>query len=232
MSQPPDRPIFTWQPKLDEIGYNIYWSLNPKVELRISPIQGGGLFAKEKIFAGEVIWDDIRYTNAKWDMLDGDPLVVTEEELKTWPKERQDFFTIYAYMVGPNIFYGPRTREDFEADASAVMNHCCDPNTWFVGDTKIEARRDIEPGEELTYDYATTETIDVGFQCDCGHAQCRRDLKGTDYQLPELQERYGVEHFVGYIQKLILAEREQAKKALPTTNIALQGRVGSEAASA
>lgn len=31
------------------------------MELRISPIQGGGLFAKEKIFAGELIWDDVRF---------------------------------------------------------------------------------------------------------------------------------------------------------------------------
>lgn len=44
--------------------------------------------------------------------------------------------------------------------APSRPTHCsCDPNTWFVGDTKMTARRDIEPEEELTYDYATTDTI-------------------------------------------------------------------------
>jgi hypothetical protein len=62
-------------------------------------------------------------------------------------------------QVGPKTHYGPRNREDFDADAAFVMNHSCDPNTWFVGDTKMTARRDIEPEEELTYDYATTDTV-------------------------------------------------------------------------
>jgi hypothetical protein len=49
-----------WRPKPEEADRNIYWALNPKVELRISPIQGGGLFATQKIYAGELIWDDVR----------------------------------------------------------------------------------------------------------------------------------------------------------------------------
>ncbi len=52
--------LFQWTPKVEEADYNIYWALSPKVELRISPIQGGGLFAKRKIFAGELIWHDVR----------------------------------------------------------------------------------------------------------------------------------------------------------------------------
>lgn len=206
-----------WRPKPEEADRNIYWALNPKVELRISPIQGGGLFATQKIYAGELIWDDVRYANVtEWveSFPKGDRFVVHEEELDTWPADKQDFFLNYAYQVGPKTHYGPRTQEDFDADAAFVMNHSCDPNTWFVGDTKMTARRDIEPEEELTYDYATTDTIDHPWECGCGSDQCRGQILPTDWKLPELRERYGAAHFVTYIQRLFHQEDEERKYAL------------------
>jgi SET domain-containing protein len=49
-----------------------------------------------------------------------------------------------------------------------LINHSCTPNCWFevVGTTIwIRASRNIEIGEELTYDYATTG--DKTIQCRC-----------------------------------------------------------------
>jgi hypothetical protein len=60
MSDNSNNKFAEWTPKPEEADRNIYWALNPKVELRFSPIQGGGLFATRKIYAGEVIWDDVR----------------------------------------------------------------------------------------------------------------------------------------------------------------------------
>jgi len=65
--------IVEWEPKLEEVERNIYWALNPKVELKISPIQGGGLFAKEKIYAGEVIWNDVRCASSLCSLLPAKP---------------------------------------------------------------------------------------------------------------------------------------------------------------
>jgi len=113
--------------------------------------------------------------------------------------------------VGPKTHYGPRTRADFERDAAFVMNHSCDPNTWFVGDTKMTARRDIEPEEELTYDYCTTDTVDHPWICGCGSDLCRGQILPTDWKLPDLRERYGINHYITYIQGLFHQEEQQRK---------------------
>lgn len=51
----------------------------------------------------------------------------------------------------------------------------CDPNTWFEGDGLMTARRDIQPGEELTYDYCTSDTVLATrlSTCYCGTSLCR-----------------------------------------------------------
>jgi len=57
-----------------------------------------------------------------------------------------------------------------------LINHSCRPNCWWevVGTTIwIRASRTIEPGEELTYDYATVG--DKTIQCRC-RPGCRTKL--------------------------------------------------------
>jgi len=61
----------------------------------------------------------------------------------------------------------------------------------------LVARRAIEPGEELTTDYALFELDrdwSARWRCRCGTPHCRGVVTGRDYELPELQERYGT-HF-------------------------------------
>ena len=62
------------------------------------------------------------------------------------------------------------------------INHSCDPNCDAVIEDKrlwIEAIRDIEPGEELAYDYAYelagrhTPAAKRQYPCHCGAARCR-----------------------------------------------------------
>ena len=52
------------------------------------------------------------------------------------------------------------------------------------------AMRDIEAGEELTHDWATTDDSDFELPCQCGSPRCRGVVSGTDWMKPELQERY------------------------------------------
>jgi len=62
------------------------------------------------------------------------------------------------------------------------INHCCDPNCETVMENRrvfIEAIRDIEPGDELGYDYMIRHeagdppNIAEIFACHCGAPACR-----------------------------------------------------------
>jgi hypothetical protein len=80
------------------------------------------------------------------------------------------------------------------------LNHSCDPNTWFAGPDLV-TRRAIAPDEELTYDYATGAT-ELTLYCHCETYRCRQVVEGTDWQIPQLQQRYAG-HFAPEVQKLI-----------------------------
>ena len=79
--------------------------------------------------------------------------------------------------------------DDIVIDASVdgndarFINHSCDPNCDAVVDDVdriwIETIRDVEPGEELAYDYAFvlkerhTPAAKRRFPCNCGSVRCR-----------------------------------------------------------
>ena len=66
------------------------------------------------------------------------------------------------------------------------------------GNVVLVAMRDVEPGEELTTDYALFDSSADEMECRCGAEQCRGVVKGQDWQLPELQDRYRG-HFSTYL---------------------------------
>ena len=71
------------------------------------------------------------------------------------------------------------------------VNHSCEPSGGLRGEAVLVAMRDIKEGEEITFDYATTECIDGEWECLCGTPACRGTIRGTDWKLLSLQERYG-----------------------------------------
>lgn len=66
------------------------------------------------------------------------------------------------------------------------INHSCDPNTRidFTGMNFI-ASRDIKKGEEITYNYLTTEydlvKDGLNFNCRCGSKNCLKIIKGFKF---------------------------------------------------
>lgn len=82
------------------------------------------------------------------------------------------------------------------------INHSCEPNVGFAGNVVLVAMRDVEPGEELTTDYAMFDASEGSMDCRCGAPACRRTIRGTDWQLLELQSRYDG-YFSWYLQKRI-----------------------------
>lgn len=63
-----------------------------------------------------------------------------------------------------------------------------------VNDDLWIASRDIEVDEEVTYDYAMSETLEsthMPFECRCGFPSCRTQITGSDCLRPELRAKYG-----------------------------------------
>lgn len=76
-------------------------------------------------------------------------------------------------------------------DELGLINHSCDPNTGWDVDGNLVALRDIGAGDELTLDYATCiADSDFVLYCHCGTYRCRQVVEGTDWQIPQLQQRY------------------------------------------
>lgn len=153
--------------------------LNPNIEVRGSDIEGRGLFAKARIAKGEFIWRK-----------DAGEKYYTQAEIDAFTPEQKKNFYNYSYQVGPDQFYG--TPEGKAGDDADYMNHSCDPNTWFEADGSMTALRDILPEQEITYDYATSESrADFKLQCRCGSPLCRGTVRGDDLKrLKPLQNRY------------------------------------------
>jgi len=68
------------------------------------------------------------------------------------------------------------------------VNHCCKPNAGLRGQVTLVAMRDIEPGEEICYDYAMSDgSAYDGFECRCERVGCRGRVSGDDWMLAEMK---------------------------------------------
>jgi hypothetical protein len=157
--------------------------LSPKLEARPHRHKGGfGVFAKSLIHAEEVL--------VVWG---GD--VVLAEKFVELPAYVQQ----HSLQVEENLYLVPNGVDE-PAD---FVNHSCEPNAGMRGQIVIVALRDIEAGEEICYDYATSDGGPYDeFDCACGAPSCRGKITGQDWKRPELWERYAG-HFSPYLQRRI-----------------------------
>lgn len=159
-----------------------------KIEIRRSAIHGRGTFATERIGAGEVVevWGQrtdgrttVRYTRG------GEAVARARRERRVLMQWDDDLFSI----------------EEKEADDGYFLNHSCDSNLGFKNAFTLVARRDIEPGEELTLDYVlfeADESFVASWPCDCEAECCRGMLTGRDWKRVDVQARYA-----GYFSPLL-----------------------------
>ena len=90
------------------------------------------------------------------------------------------------------------------------VNHSCNPNAGLMGQIALVAMRAIQPGEEVCFDYAMSDTVAYDeFDCQCGAPNCRGRVSGNDWRLPELQLRYAG-FFTPHVQRLIDATQKPA----------------------
>jgi len=159
-----------------------------KTEKRISPIQGRGLFAKADIEKGEVVVVKGGY-------------VLTKSQRDQIGKELGPS----EIQITEHLFIGP-TSENEREGGMMHLNHSCEPNLGLQGQIVFVALRDIEPNEEVTFDYAMTNDEEYEMQCKCGAETCRGIITGTDWRKPEIQHKYDG-YFSWFIQQRIAAVR-------------------------
>lgn len=82
------------------------------------------------------------------------------------------------------------------------LNHSCEPNVGFGGNTVLVAMRDVAAGEELTTDYALFDDYDGQMACTCRTTSCRGVVNGRDWQRHELQHHYRG-YFSWHVQRKI-----------------------------
>lgn len=68
-------------------------------------------------------------------------------------------------------------------EVAEYLNHSCEPNCYIdFSDLSLRALRDIKQGEELTFNYLTTEyDMAEKFQCRCGSKNCLFEIRGFKY---------------------------------------------------
>jgi hypothetical protein len=85
------------------------------------------------------------------------------------------------------------------------INHSCEPNAGLEGQIAIVALQRIQPGDEITIDYAMCDGSPYDeFECGCGSTICRGRVTGDDWRNPVLWERYAG-HFSPYLERRIKA---------------------------
>jgi hypothetical protein len=160
---------------------------DPRVEIRPSSIQGGGMFAGAPFQSGEAV------AIVGGTLMTGAEFAVYLRGAERWN----------AHQVGEDLHLVDLIQTPEAVDGS--LNHSCDSNLWMGDEVTIIAQRAIEAGEELTLDYALTTTQPdwaLGQPCQCGTPLCRGRVTGNDWRLPDVQARYAG-HFVPYINERI-----------------------------
>jgi len=73
-----------------------------------------------------------------------------------------------------------------------LLTHSCAPNSVLdMQRLEVLALSDIEPGELLTIDYATTEDVlHRQFACGCGSPACRKWITGRREHISEMGQAY------------------------------------------
>ena len=158
--------------------------LSPKAEARPVRAKGWGSFATTRIPAGTTVAGF-----GGW--------VVTRETLATFSEDRQG----RSIQIDEDLYLV----SDDTPEPGDMLNHSCEPSCGLVGTQLLVAMRDIGPGEELTFDYATCDVSDYDeFRCACGEPACRGVVTGRDWLDPAVDDKYAG-CFSSYIARLIEA---------------------------
>lgn len=156
--------------------------------VRRSPRHGRGVFAVAVIPAGSAI---IEYTGEIVSDAEGERRYPTAPDGNEEPEHTYLLTLDERRVIDANI----------GGNAARFINHSCEPNCEPMpyGDHMwIVAVRDIQPGEELAYDYAIelderhTPSLKRRFPCACGARRCRGSILKPKRQVPSALVRRAI----------------------------------------
>ncbi|HYV98000.1 MAG TPA: SET domain-containing protein-lysine N-methyltransferase [Gemmatimonadaceae bacterium] len=135
-------------------------------EIRQSKISGRGAFATRRIRKGQRI---IEYVGE----------IITEKEAdRRYPDGKGDNHHTFLFELDE----GKVIDASYHGNEARFINHSCDPNCEAIDEENhifIFARRNIQPGVELAYDYSYARSASDGpeeeaqYPCYCGSKRCR-----------------------------------------------------------
>jgi uncharacterized protein len=140
------------------------------IEVRKSSIQGRGVFALQPIAKGDRI---VEYKGER---------ITHEEASARYDDENVKRHHTFLFTVDDQIVVDGKVG----GNDARYINHSCNPNCEAIvekGRIWVYARRDIQPGDELLYDYwystdesFTEDDLKRIYPCRCGAKRCRGTL--------------------------------------------------------
>lgn len=151
----------------------------PKMEVFLTSSKGWGVKAAETIPCGTFI---VEYTG---EVIDTMEMTRRMEESRV-----ENFPHFYMMEMAPGMVIDARKK----GNIARLLNSSCDPNCitqkWRDASTGeirvgIFAKRDVQKGEELVYDYNFEHILEGGskkYTCQCGAANCRGSIDTNQRQ--------------------------------------------------
>lgn len=148
---------------------NMSSRLPARIQVRRSGVHGRGVYAVAPVAAGERL---VEYKGER---------ISDEEAERRHPADPANPTHTFYFSLSE----GGVIDANFGGNSARWINHSCEPNceaNEVDGRVYIHALRDIEPGEELFYDYhlsvdeRLTAKLKRDYQCRCGAASCRGTL--------------------------------------------------------
>mmetsp|Transcript_25119 Transcript_25119/g.32628 ORF Transcript_25119/g.32628 Transcript_25119/m.32628 type:complete len:196 (-) Transcript_25119:119-706(-) len=181
--------------------------LSHKVQVANVEGKGKGIVAVEKILPGERVW--------WWDK-DEEPIYTyTKSELINAEGDMGIKLRMYSYMIEKDVFASISKDPSEHMCDSYYFNHSCNPSCWFEeGGNILVTIGEVCPGQELAYDYATTESsqsIHAGMTCNCQSPECRGVLSGKEYLNKNFWNKYD-DHMAEYLQRMVNELRDTSEE--------------------
>lgn len=145
---------------------------NPKTLLGVTPFGDIGVFANEIIFRGEHVAS-----------FDG--------PVFSWPKTTDSISNEPPFFARDHAIQFEELRARDSNGLARFTNHSCSPNAGIRNLFSIVAMRDIEAGEEVTWDYDMSEDTYWSMKCRCKSEECRELIAGYRFLPPAKRRLYG-----------------------------------------
>lgn len=124
-------------------------------------------------------YNDFKGLFARKDIIAGSVIFLMKGIISTRPNK-------YSVQLGhdKHIDFPPVRMPNDDLDyAWQYVNHSCEPNGYVnAAEYTFCALRNIRKGEEITFNYLTTESeLATPFRCECGSAKCFGFIRGNKF---------------------------------------------------